>query len=247
MFEGSDLAATGLPSQEELALLEPLRGKVPETVFGEAVMQNVTDGSGTDRSMFAKANKLFTEAGWRKKNGKLVDANDEQFKVEILIRAQAFERLLGPYTRNMGRMGIDATIRLVDASQFQSRLDDFDYDFVGLAFTFDPNPTAEALKQFFHSESANRHGSRNYTGIADPAVDTLIGQVKDAQTHEELVTILRALDRVLRAGHFWIPNWHAANHRVAYWDRFGWRDPKPDYKFPVERLWWYDEARAGRT
>ncbi|MEC9344432.1 MAG: ABC transporter substrate-binding protein, partial [Pseudomonadota bacterium] len=137
-----------------------------------------------------------------------------------------------------------ATIRLVDASQFQSRIETFDYDMVGLAFTFDSNPTAEALKQFFHSESADRPGSRNYAGIAEPAVDALIEQAGAAETRQELVTVMRAMDRVLRAGHFWIPNWHSANHRVAYWDKFGWKDPKPDYEFPVERLWWYDEARA---
>ncbi len=244
VFEGSDLAAQGMPSPEELALLEPLRGQVPEATFGEAVMQNVTDGTGRDRAMFVKANKLLTEAGWRKQDAKLVDAEGEQLTVEVLIRSQVFERMLGPFVLNMERMGIEASIRLVDASQFQARTEAFDFDLVGMNFTFEPNPTTEALKQTFHSQSADRNGSHNWPGISDPAVDTLIGHVERVETREELIVVIRALDRVLRANHFWIPNWHATNHRVAYWDMFGWRDPKPDYLFPVERLWWYEEDKA---
>ena len=244
IFEGSDLMARGFPSAQELALLEPLRDKVPEAAFGEAVMQNVTDGTGKDRSVLAKAFDLLSQAGWRKQDGRLVDENGEQLSVEILIRSQVFERMLGPYVLNMERLGIEASIRLVDASQHQARIEAFDFDLVGVAMSFEPNPTAEALKQTFHSQSANQNGSRNYPGTADPAVDALIARVEAAETREELVVIMHALDRVLRAGHFWIPNWHATNHRIAYWDKFGWQDPKPDYLFPVERLWWYDEAKA---
>ncbi|MEC9342646.1 MAG: extracellular solute-binding protein, partial [Pseudomonadota bacterium] len=115
MFEGSDLAARGMPSGEELALLEPLGDTLPEAVFGEAVMQNVTDGTGQDRSMLVEAYRLLVEAGWRRKDGMLVDADGAPLSVEVLIRAQVFERILGPYIRNMERMGIAATIRLVDA------------------------------------------------------------------------------------------------------------------------------------
>ncbi|GIL01231.1 MAG: ABC transporter substrate-binding protein [Alphaproteobacteria bacterium] len=244
LFEGSDLAANGPPPAGELALLEPLRDKLPEAAFGEAVMQNVTDGSGSDRSILRKADALFAEAGWRKRDGRLVDANGEQLSVEVLIRSQVFERILGAYTENMRRMGIAASIRLVDPSQFQARLDRFDFDLAGLAFSFENNPTMESLRQYFHSETAGRSGSRNYPGIADPAVDALIAKAGRARTHEELATVMRALDRVLRVHHFWIPNWHSANHRVAYWDMFGWKDPKPDFFFPVERLWWFDRARA---
>ncbi|MEZ5871509.1 MAG: extracellular solute-binding protein [Nitratireductor sp.] len=244
MFEKSDLAATGLPDTGELALLEPMRARLDPAVLGEAVMQNVTDGSGRDRSLFRKADALFQQAGWRKDNGALVDAAGEKLAIEILIRSQVFERILGPYTQNMRTMGITADIRLVDPSQFQSRIETFDFDMVGLAFSFEANPTAEALKRYFHSSSANQNGSSNYPGISDPAVDAVIGAVERAQSRDELVTAVRALDRVLRAGQFWIPNWHAANHRVAWWDMFAWQEPKPDYAFPVERLWWYDRAKA---
>ena len=244
MFEKSDLAATGKPSDGELALLEPLLGDLPPEVFGEAVTQNITDGSGKDRSIFRKASGLFGEAGWKREGSRLVDSRGNQLQVEILIRSQVFERMLAPYTGNMRRMGIDASIRLVDPSQFQSRIEAFDFDMMGYAFSFTPNPVADSLRNYFHSESANQHGSRNFPGINDPAIDSLLGEVGLASTREELVTAMRALDRVLRAGHYWIPNWHSANHRVAYWDMFGWKEPKPDYFFPVERLWWFDAKKA---
>jgi len=244
LFEKSDLAASGLPPEAELALLEPLRAQLPDEAFGEAVKQNVTNGTGNDRTIFRKADALLAQAGWRKQGGRLVDASGAPLDVEVLINSQVFERILAPWSENMRRMGIEATVRLVDPSQFQSRLETFDFDLAGMAFSFEPNPTAESLRQYFHSQTADSPGSRNYPGIADPAVDALVAACGAAQDREALVTAVRALDRVLRVHHFWIPNWHAANHRVAWWDMFGSRDPKPDYFFPVERLWWYERAKA---
>ncbi|MFZ1815569.1 MAG: extracellular solute-binding protein [Rhizobiaceae bacterium] len=246
IFERTDFAAIGKPSPDELALLEPFRSSLPDTVFDEAVNQNVTDGSGRDRSLFRKADALFKKAGWQKQGNALVDQQGRQLEIEFLINSQVFERVLGPYAENLRTMGINPSIRLVDASQFQARIESFDFDLVSLAFSFEANPSGEAMRKFFHSSNAEREGSHNYPGIKVPAVDAMLSAVEKAQTRAELVTALRALDRVLRAAHFWIPNWHAANHRVAYWDMFAWRDPKPDYAFPVERLWWQDAAKAAR-
>ncbi len=232
MFEGSDFAAAGPPSAEELALLEPWRDHLPAEVFGPAPMQNVTDGSGHDRSMFRFADKLLTEAGWKKQGGRLVDEAGEALTIEFLIRSQVFERLLGPYVQNLGKIGIAATIRLIDPSQFQSRIEDFDFDAVGLAFSFEANPTEELLRDFFHSSSAGRPGSSNYPGIAEPAVDALIEAAGRADSHELLATVLRALDRILRTGQYWVPNWHSTNHRVAYWDIFGLRRRQTGLRFP---------------
>lgn len=244
MFENSDFAATGTPAGGELALMEPLRADLPPDALGEAVRQNETDGTGRDRSIFRKANQLFDEAGWRKQSGRLVSEGGEALSIEVLIRSPVFQRLLGPYTENMRAMGIDASVRLVDASQFQSRTELFDFDMVGLAFSFEANPTGEGMRRFFHSEVADRPGSSNYPGIRNKAVDGLIGAVEQAENRQQLITAMRALDRVLRAGHFWIPNWHSPNHRVAMWDEFSWPDPKPGYSFPVERMWWFDEEKA---
>jgi microcin C transport system substrate-binding protein len=244
MFERSDFTASGVPSPGELVLLEPLRDMLHETVFGEAVVQNVTDGSGRDRTIFREASRLLAEAGWQERGGRLYAANGEQLTIEFLIRSPTFERVLGPYAKNLKAVGIDATIRLVDPSQFQARLEDFDFDIAGMAFSFEANPTAEAIRRYFHSESAKRQGTENYPGIADAAVDRLVEHLRTVGSREELVAALQALDRVLRAGYYWIPNWHSQNHRVAMWDMFGWKEPKPDYAFPVERLWWFDLAKA---
>ena len=141
-------------------------------------------------------------------------------------------------------IGIDATIRLVDSAQYQARQNDYDFDMVMMAQSFGATPTRDQLANTFHSRAAGLVGSRNLSGTNSPAVDALIEKAGGARDREEFVTILRTLDRVLRARRDWIPNWYAANHRAAYWDMFGFREPKPDYGFPVEILWWRDEEKA---
>jgi microcin C transport system substrate-binding protein len=244
MFEKSDYAAQAAPSDAELELLEALRADLPETVFGDAVRQFETDGSGRDRSALRRSRKLLREAGWQERDGNLYLEDGTRLDIEFLIRSPVFERVLGPYVENLKTIGIPATIRLVDPSQFQARLETFDYDVVGLANSFGATPTREAMRQFFHSSSANREGSRNYPGIALEPLDDLIDRIEGVQSREELQTVMKCVDRVLRAYHFWIPNWHSANHRIAMWDMFGWPDAKPDYFFPVEQLWWIDPDKA---
>lgn len=244
LFENSELKAQGAPGADELALLEPLRDKLPGDVFGEAVKQFVSDGSGRDRAMLREADRHFTEAGWRKDAGRLVGADGKPLTLEILIDESAFERILLPFIDNLKRSGVEANLRQVDPSQYQSRIEDNDFDMMMVAYSLSANPSGELLRRFFHSEWAPRKGTDNHPGVADPAIDVLVEKATAAQTREELVTAMRALDRVLRANCYWIPNWHSANHRMAIWDMFGWKDPKPDYAFPVERLWWIDPAKA---
>ncbi len=243
-FEQSDYAASGMPSAAELVLLEPYRGQLPDTVFGEAVMQHISDGSGRDRNALRMAQKLLLDAGWTRKDGVYIAKDGTRLEFEFLIRSQVFERILGPFVENLKILGIPATIRLVDPSQFQARLDDFDFDVAGVAMSFAATPTKESVKQVFHSESADRKGSRNYPGVSIPALDSLIDRMDRINDRNQLETTLKAIDRVLRAHHFWIPNWFAPNHRVAMWDIFGWKDPKPEYGFPVESTWWVDPAKA---
>jgi microcin C transport system substrate-binding protein len=243
LFERSDFVAKGSPGEAELALLEPLRDKLPPQAFGPAVMQNVTDGTGRDRSIFRKADKLLQQAGWTKKNGQLVDANGRQLAIEVLIDNQVFERILSPFGENLRAMGIAVSLRQVDPSQYQSRIEARDFDMMMVAYSLAANPDGETLRRYFHSESADRNGTENHPGAKDPAIDALVEQVGRAASRAELVTAMLALDRALRANHYWIPNWHAANHRVACWDVFGWKEPKPDYSFAVERLWWRDPGK----
>ena len=243
-FERSDFRAEGLPSDAELAILEPMRDLLNPKVFEAPYEQLVTNGTGNDRKILRQAVKLLKQAGCTTRNNKQFTADGEQLTIEFMIRAPVFERILGKYVENLGKVGIDASIRLVDPSQFQSRLDEFDFDMVGAAFTVGATPTSESMRQFFHSESANRKGSRNYPAVAIKGLDALIDGMKAVESRAQLVTYMKCIDRVLRAEHYWIPNWYSASHRVAMWDMFGWKEPKPDYAFPVESIWWYDEEKA---
>jgi microcin C transport system substrate-binding protein len=243
-FEKSEFKAEGMPSPQELALLEPLRGQIPAEAFGEAVMQPVSDGSGRDRKLLRRARELMGEAGWKPQGNTLVNGKGEPFRLEMLIEDEVFLRVLSPFVENMRAIGIDASIRQVDSAQYQARQADFDYDVISMAQSFTGTPTRDQLVDTFHSSAARASSSRNYPGTESPAVDALIDIAGKAKTRDELIVAIRALDRVLRARRDWIPNWHAANHRSAFWDMYGYRDPKPDYGFPVESLWWIDEEKA---
>ena len=264
-FEKSDFKAEGMPSAAELALLEPLRGDIPEAAFGEAVLQPVSDGSGRDRARLQQARARLAEAGWRQPPEPawwenllaavglteappdarfLADAGGRRLSIELLVEDEVFVRVYSPFVDTMRAIGIDASIRQVDSAQYQRRLADFDYDMIGMAQSFTATPTRDQLFDTFHSRAAAAPGTRNYPGTQSPAIDALVDAAGRAASREEMVAAIRALDRVLRARRDWIPNWYAANHRVAYWDMFGFREPKPDYGFPVESLWWFDEARA---
>ena len=242
-FQGSNFVATGMPDDAELALLEPLRDLVPAETFGEAVTQPVSDGSGRDRQLLRRAVDLLQQAGWQR-DGTVMRRDGETLSVEILIRSPIFERVLAGFVENMRRIGIDASMRQVDPVQFQSRIGDFDFDMVGIGVGWTATPTVTSLYTLFASRYADIDGSQNYPGTKSEAVDRLLGAVGDATTRTELTTAIRALDRVLRARLDWIPNWNSAEHRVAYWDMFGFAEPKPDYDWPVESLWWFDQDKA---
>lgn len=243
-FEKSDYKAEGLPSPEELALLEPLRGQIPDEAFGEAVIQPVTDGSGRDRKVLSAASKLLDEAGWPRAGGMRANAAGEKLTAEVLIDDESFSRIFGPWVENMRAIGIDASIRMVDSAQYQARQADFDFDLISMALSFGATPTHDSIVQLFNSRGAKLTGSWNLPGTADAGVDALTDAVGRATDRESLITAMRALDRVLRARQDWIPNWFSANHRAAFWDMFGFREPKPDYGFPVEAMWWFDRDKA---
>jgi microcin C transport system substrate-binding protein len=244
LFEQSPYKATGHPSEEELALLEPLRGQIPEDAFAEAVMLPASDGTGRDRAILRQARELMEAAGWESRRGVLHNAEGQRFELEYLVREEVFLRIEPSFIGNLRAIGIDARIRQVDPTQYQSRQVGFDFDMIDIAFSLGATPTYDTLVQFFHSRSAGIQGTNNYAGTASPAVDALVEAAGKATDRDSFTVAMRALDRVLRARFDWIPNWHAANHRVAYWDMFDFKEPKPDYAFPVEALWWYDEEKA---
>jgi microcin C transport system substrate-binding protein len=244
LFERSPYRAEGLPSAQELALLEPFRSDIPAAAFGEAVTQPKSDGSGRDRRLLSKAIKLLGEAGWQRKDGMLANEKGERLTVEILVQDEGFVRVDTPWVENMRAIGIDASIRMVDATQYQARQNDFDFDLIAIALSFSATPTREEMETLLHSHAAGMSGSRNLPGTTNAAVDALVEAIGRAEDRASLTTAMTALDRVLRARLDWIPSYHSPNHRAAYWDMFGFKEPKPDFGFPVEALWWFDEAKA---
>ncbi len=244
-FENSEMMAEGPPSPQELALLEPFRDRLPAEVFSEPFTPPVSDGSGKDRKLLARAHTLLEEAGFRFVGAKRLTPSGEPFEIEFLEDSKQFERIVLPYVRNLGWLGIGASFRLVDPAQYQLRLKDFDFDLTTRRYSMSSTP-GEGIRLSWGSAAAATVGSDNLSGIADPVVDALIDRVIGAASRAELTVAARALDRVLRAGRYWVPQWYKASHTVAAWDVFGWPATKPRYGFPVETTWWYDADHATR-
>lgn len=237
-FENSDLKAVGPPSPEELALLEPFRDKLPAAVFGEPVSPPVTDGSGNNRAQLRQAIKLLTDAGWSQTPQGLRNAAGQPLSIEILIDSPSFERIAAPYVKTLKSIGIAASIRMVDAAQYERRAKDFDFDLTTQRYALRLTPGIE-LKNFWGSQAAATNGSFNLAGIADPVLDQLIDKIVAAKSRAELVTATRAADRVLRAGYYWVPHWYKGAHNLAFWDKFGWPATKPKYERGALETWWY--------
>ena len=245
VFQNSNMTAEGKPNEAELALLEPFRGKVPDEVFGEPFMPPVSDGSGQDRTLLRKASQLLQQAGYAIKDGKRVNAKGEPITVEFLIDEPTFQPHHMPFIKNLGVLGVDATLRIVDPVQFRKRVDEFDFDITVNRFSFSTTP-GDSLRSYFTSQSARMNGSYNLAGIEDPAIDALIEKIIAAETRPALITACRALDRVIRAGRYWIPHWYLAAHRVAYWDMFGFPPKKPGFSRGIPETWWYDQEKAAK-
>ncbi len=244
-FEMSPLKAEGLPSPEELALLEPMRGRLRPEVFGMPEVPPVSDGSGQDRKLLRQASDLLDAAGWKADGTLRKNAGGKSLDVEFLIESPVFERILAPYVKNLQLLGVNATIRTVDEAQYQSRREAFDYDVISSRFASSVTPGTD-LRVFFGTASAKAAGSFNMSGVASPEIDALIEKVVSAQTRASLDIAGRALDRVLRAELFWVPNWHKGSFWVAHWDRFGQPAQKPKYDRGIVDTWWYDPDKAAR-
>lgn len=246
VFQNSPMMAKGKPDAAELALLEPFRGKVPDEVFGEAYAPPVSDFSGQDRKLLRRAAQLLNDAGCALKDGKRFLPGGQPITIEFLIDEPTFQPHHLPYIKNLGVLGIDATLRIVDPVQYRARVDAFDFDITVERFSFSSTP-GDSLRTFFSSQAAATKGSQNRAGIADPAVDALVDVIIAAKTREELTAACKALDRVIRAGRYWIPHWYKASHWIAYWDVFGRPDVKPRYFRGIPETWWYDRDRAARA
>jgi microcin C transport system substrate-binding protein len=242
-FQNTAMEAVGKPGPDELALLEPFRGKIDDSVFGDAYVPPNADGSGSDRTMLRRADELLRAAGCKRDGGVLKLPSGGAFTIEFLDSSEALQPHTTPLQQNLRKLGIDAKSRIVDAAQYKSRLESFDFDIVTAAFGGAPTPGAE-LRVFFSSKAAAMPGSRNLCGIVDPVVDALVEKIAQAQSRAELNTAAKALDRVLRAAHYWIPMWYRDEAWVAYWDAFSRPDRQPKLGTGAPDTWWWDEEKA---
>ncbi|MDH2383397.1 extracellular solute-binding protein [Bradyrhizobium sp. CER78] len=246
-FQNSNLMASGPPSPEELALLEPFRGAVPDEVFGAPFVPPVSDGSGQDRTLLRKAAQLLNDAGYVVKDGKRVLPNGEAFNIEFLFDEPSLQPHHGPYLKNLNVLGINATPRLIDAVQYRARLEAFDFDMTMERFNFSATP-GDGIRAFFSSDAAKTKGSYNLAGISSPVIDVLIEKILGAESRQALTVACRAFDRVFRAGRYWVPQWYSNKHRVAYWDQYGHQEKPAKYAQGVgaPENWWYDAAKAAK-
>jgi microcin C transport system substrate-binding protein len=239
------MMAIGKPEADELALLEPFRGKVPDEVFGEPFVPPVSDGSGQDRALLRKSSALLQDAGFPVKDGKRVTPQGERISVEFLLDEPSFQPHHMTFIKNLGIIGIEANLRMVDPVQYRKRIDDFDFDLVTQRFSFSSTP-GDSLRTFFSSQAATIKGSQNLAGISDPIIDALIEKIIAADNRPSLVTACKVLDRVIRSGRYWIPHWYKGTHWLAYWDVFGRPATKPRYARGIPETWWYDRDKAAK-
>jgi len=246
-FDNSELSSRGLlkdAGAEEREILKRYRGKLPDEVFTSEFQPPKTDGSGArgHRSNLREAAKILRETKWRIKDEKLVNLETgEPFRFEILIVSPAFERVALPYKRNLERLGIDTSVRVVDTSQYQNRLDEFDFDMIVNNYGQSQSPGNEQ-RNYWSSAAADRPGTQNLSGIQDPVIDELVELVITAPNRESLVQRTRALDRALLWGFYLVPHWHIPHDRIAYWNRYGRPDIIPAQGAVLD-AWWVDPAK----
>ncbi|MBV0890812.1 extracellular solute-binding protein [Paracoccus sp. Z118] len=245
-WDNSPLAASGTPSEGELALLEPLAADLPEGILtDEAVMAPVSGERQLDRGNLRKGAALLNDAGWTiaqdSRDGLRRNAQGQTLRVEILNESQTFDRVINPFVENLRALGIDAVHTRVDDAQMEDRRRRHDFDLMTQALGQDLIPGA-GLQQYFGSQSTD--DVFNGMGLANPAVDRLISLVENATSGEELTTRVHALDRALRALRFWVPQWFKGTHTVAYWDMYGHPENLPPFALGELDFWWFDADKA---
>ena len=247
-WQGTDLAASGMPTEGERALLAPLveEGHLDASILeDEARLPDVNDASENlpDRRVRAAASNLLEDAGWVIRDGEYREKDGQRLTLSILQTSPAFDRIVNPYVENLRAIGIDAKLDRVDDSQYEERRNSGDWDLVNHSPTQGYEPTVTGLKQWFHSSTAE-DSSRNLMALRDPAIDRLVDGFADAETLDAVRDRSRALDRVLRAYGFWIPQWYKDVHTVAYWDVYRHPETLPPLALGNVDVWWYDpEAR----
>lgn len=239
-FENSELASYGLPEGDELALLEQFRGRIPEQVFTETYKPPVSDGSGNNRRNLRKATQILEDAGWKSGEDGVRSKDGVRLEFEILDSNPQFERWVLPFIKNLERIGVKASFRVVDTAQYQNRINAFDFDMTISVFGQSNSPGNEQ-RDFWSSEKADIEGSRNTIGIKDPVIDELIEMIIRATSREDLVTKTRAMDRILLWNHYVIPMWHYPKWRIAHWKKLERPENMSDISPLIVDTWWSTE------
>lgn len=242
-FERSELASSGVPVGQELEMLEAHRDALPPELFTEEFKLPVFDTPQAQRDNLREAVRLFDEAGWAIQGGRMVNKQSgEQFRIEFLGSSPTSEIITGGYIANLRRLGIDATLRIVDTSQYIQRYQAFEFDAVTARFPQSESPGNEQ-RDYWSTQAADAEGSRNVPGIKDPVVDALIDKIIYAADREELVAATRALDRVLLWNYYTVPQYFQPTMRYAYWNKFGIPENQPEYSGIDPQSWWILQDR----
>lgn len=243
-FENSELAATGLPSQKELDILEPLRGQIPDEVFTSEYNPPATDGSGNNRTNLKRAADLLDASGYKigKDGIRVHEKSGTRLEFEFIDANPAFERWILPFTQNLKKIGVKASYRTIDEAQYINRLQNFDFDMTVSVFGQSSSPGNEQ-REYWTSSKADISGSRNYIGIKNPSVDKLVEQLVRADTREDLVANTRALDRVLQWNHYVIPNWYYNKWRLAWWSKLEHPQKLSGQTPAITDTWWLKEGK----
>ena len=245
-FENSPMQAEGVPTGEELEVLEKYRDQLPNSIFTEPAYVPPLNNPGrpTDRNAIRQASRLLDDAGWTIQDGVRKNSEGEMLTIELVDDNPSFERISNPFVENLKAIGIDARLNQVDPAQMQERQENFDYDMTPGNLRMSLSPSFE-LRSVYGSAGANANGTLNLSGIADPVVDALIEDVVASTTRASMEARVKALDRVLRSKHIWVPNWYGGTHRLAYWDIFGKPEIKPLYA-RGDSTWWIDQDKLDR-
>jgi microcin C transport system substrate-binding protein len=242
-FSNSQLASTGLPQGEELAILQQYKDQLDPRVFTEEFTLPTTGGTPEGlRANLKKATDMLAEAGWTVKDGKLVDKDGNQMKFEIILSDAGFERLTNPFIENLAKLGVEATMRTVDQAQYQQVIDNFSYDMIINTWGESESPGNEQ-RNYWSSDSAKTNGTNNYAGVNNPAIDALVERVIAARSREDLVTATHALDRALLWGFYLVPQWYIDSYRVAYWNNLARPQNAPPLGLDLD-TWFTNSAQA---
>ena len=242
-FDNSPLASSGLPSENELKLLNPWKNQLPKEIFNQTYQPPVSDGSGMPRDNLRIAKKILEGEGWFVEDGKLMK-DGKEFAFEFLIVSPSVEKIALAFQKTLEVLGITMSVRTVDSSQYQARMLNYDFDMIKASWNVSLSPGNE--QQFYWgSEVGKKDGSKNYAGVDSPVVDSLIETLIGAKTREELTTAIHALDRVLLWGHYVIPLYHSNTDRIAYWNFLEFPDEIPLYGLVIES-WWANSEKASK-